>query len=284
MTIKIMTHQRGISLIELLVALLISSILILGVTQIFIDNKRTEVFQQQQTGNQESARFSEIILNEYLGKAGYRRAPDDVLENAFPFAAASSGCASFTEGSAITGMTNKTGLCLRYQPLVSGEPDCTGSATKAFNDTNAFSAPSSTALVVLALYYEPGTALDTGFLQCQNINTAGSSEPIQLVSNVADFRLSFGVGTASVTEKMLKKSGDRFVTSDSWSSSDGQIRAARYSILLASRANQRDGESAVLNEWIATLSEAQQTAIAARDERRIYQIAGSTQTLRNLMP
>ena len=91
--------QNGLSIIELLVALAISTILILGVTQVFLENKRTQAFQQQQNNNQENARFAEIILDEYLGKAGYRRAPDDVLENAFPAAAAASGCSAFTAGS-----------------------------------------------------------------------------------------------------------------------------------------------------------------------------------------
>lgn len=276
--------QSGLSIIELLVALAISSILILGVTQIFIDNKRTQSFQQQQNGNQENARFAEIILNEYLGKAGYRRAPDDVLENAFPAAAAASGCNAFDAGSSVTSMTDETGLCLRYQPLVSGEADCTGAATKTFTDTNAFSAPPSNALVVLALYYEPGATLEAGSLQCQNLNAAGTSAPIQLVNNVAGYRLNFGVGPTSVAEKMLKTSGDRFVEAGSWSAADGQIRAARYSILLASRANQREGGSAILDEWIAAASEDDAEALEAADEGRIYQIAGSTQTLRNLMP
>ena len=275
-------QQRGLSLVELLVALVISTILILGVTQVFIDNKRSQSFQQQQTGNQESARFAEIILNEYLGKAGYRRAPDDVLENAFPATPAAAPCSAFAAGSSVTSMQGKTGLCLRYQPLVSGEADCTGSATTAFDDSQAFSSPKTSALVVLALYYEPGNTLDTGFLECQNTNSAAG--PIELVSNVADFRLNFGVGSVDVAEKMLKTSGDRFVSSSNWTDSDGQIRAVRYSLLLASRANQRDGASAVLEEWVAASTEAQKNAINAADQRRIYQIAGSTQTLRNLMP
>lgn len=276
--------QNGLSIIELLVALAISTILILGVTQVFLDNKRTQAFQQQQNNNQENARFAEIILDEYLGKAGYRRAPDDVLENAFPAAAAASGCSAFTAGSSATNMTNKTGMCLRYQPLVSGQADCTGAATKTFTDTATFSAPPSSALVVLAIYYEPGDTLETGSLKCQNLNAAGTSAPIQLVNNVAGFRLAFGVGPTSVMEKMLKPSGDRFVEANSWSAADGQIRAARYSVLLASRANQREGASAVLDQWIAGASEDEADTLEAADEGRIYQIAGSTQTLRNLMP
>ena len=49
--------QAGLSLIELLIALAISSFLILGITQIYIDNKRSYNFQQSQAGNQENHRF-----------------------------------------------------------------------------------------------------------------------------------------------------------------------------------------------------------------------------------
>ena len=37
-------RQRGLSMIELLVALAISSFLILGITQVYIDNKRNYMF------------------------------------------------------------------------------------------------------------------------------------------------------------------------------------------------------------------------------------------------
>ncbi|MEN1592952.1 prepilin-type N-terminal cleavage/methylation domain-containing protein, partial [Pseudomonas aeruginosa] len=38
--------QKGLSMVELLVALAISSFLILGISQIYIDNKRNYLFQQ----------------------------------------------------------------------------------------------------------------------------------------------------------------------------------------------------------------------------------------------
>ena len=57
-------RQRGLSLIELMVALLLSSFLIIGVTQIFITNKQNYTFQQNQIGNQENSRFSITVLQQ----------------------------------------------------------------------------------------------------------------------------------------------------------------------------------------------------------------------------
>jgi len=54
-----LTAQRGLSMIELLVALAISSFLLLGMSQIYLDNKRTQLFQQNQTGNQENSRITD---------------------------------------------------------------------------------------------------------------------------------------------------------------------------------------------------------------------------------
>jgi type IV pilus assembly protein PilW len=51
-------RQNGLSLIELMVAMVIGLFLILGVTQIFISNQRTYLFQQAQMGNQENGRFT----------------------------------------------------------------------------------------------------------------------------------------------------------------------------------------------------------------------------------
>lgn len=55
--------QAGLSLVELMVALAISSVLILGITQIYIDNKRSYSFQQNQAENQEGAAISCYCYN-----------------------------------------------------------------------------------------------------------------------------------------------------------------------------------------------------------------------------
>ena len=117
MTLTI-TRQRGLSMVELLVALLISSFLILGITQVYIDNRRNYVFQQSQASNQENTRFAEYTLNAWLNKAGYRRTPDQPMDDAFPKVAASPDCNEFLKEAAITGLksTTEAGLFIRYQP------------------------------------------------------------------------------------------------------------------------------------------------------------------------
>lgn len=280
-----LTAQRGLSMIELLVALAISSFLLLGISQIYLDNKRTQLFQQNQTGNQENSRFAALILNEYLGKAGYRRAPDQLIEEAFP-AKSYPGCKEFGKGSAVSVTTDGQGICLRYQPVVSGELDCHGNASPAFTDTTAFKPPPTSSLIVLAIKYVPGTdskALNSGTLECSNVTVANPSY-VELIAGVADFRLEFGVGGKDLLERKLTDGSNRFVSASTWSESSGPIRAVRYSILLASNEDQRDSESLVYNKWYDAADATVKARLADGDGNRIYQVAHATQTIRNLMP
>ncbi|MCW3147087.1 prepilin-type N-terminal cleavage/methylation domain-containing protein [Stutzerimonas stutzeri] len=277
--------QHGLSMIELLVALAISSFLLLGISQIYLDNKRTHLFQQSQAGNQENSRFAALMLNEYLAKAGYRRAPDQLIEDAFP-EKTYAGCKQFGEGSALSATNDGLGICLRYQPVFSGELDCQGNASPAFTDTTAFKAAPASSLIVLAIKYVPGTEpqnLDAGTLECSNL-TADNPSYVELLTGVADFRLEFGVGGADLLEKKLTEGSGRFVSSATWSENDGPIRAVRYSMLLASRENQRDGESLIYSNWYDSADATTKARLAEGDKSRIYQVANGTQTIRNLMP
>ena len=286
MMLKI-TRQRGLSMVELLVALAISSFLILGITQVYIDNKRNYVFQQSQANNQENTRFAEFALNAWLNKAGYRRAPDQALEDAFPDNAASTDCGAFVEGAAVTDFiaasgTKEVGVCIRYQPSSPTELDCQGDAVKTISaDTKLdtpFVKPDDTELVVMAIKFVPDAELNKGSLQCKNLS-ATTPAFVELIDGVADMQFEFATGESDLFEKKLK------ATTPWAATATGLVRAVRYSMLLASRTNQRDSDSKIYTDWIAAVSDsANKARIEAGDKRRVYQLAGSTQTLRNMMP
>lgn len=275
-------NQIGLSMIELLIALALSSFLILGITQIFIDNKRNYAFQQTQASNLESGRFASLMLNEYLGKAGYRRSPSQLLEIAFPQRPEDNDCLQFTVGSSITGLKSGTGFCIRYQPVISGEIDCQGEASKTFDDSQPFIDPPSTSMIVQAIKYAPGDSnkLHEGSLRCKSLN-ATTPQYVELIKGVASLRLDFGVGKADLLEKQVST----FIPQKDWTVTTGAIRSVRYQMLLASRENQRDSDdSKILTDWLANSTAAEKTIINTNDKKRIYQVASNTQTLRNLMP
>lgn len=65
-------HQAGLSLIELMVALVLSMLLMLGVTQIFLSSKATYSTNQELSEIQESGRFALDILVRDIADAGYQ--------------------------------------------------------------------------------------------------------------------------------------------------------------------------------------------------------------------
>jgi len=271
-------------MVELMVALAISSFLILGITQVYIDNKRNYMFQQSQASNQENTRYAEFILNTWLNKAGYRRAPDQAIEDAFPSTVASANCAAFIEGASITNLiptagTNEAGLCIRYQPTSSTELDCQGNTVRSTTVTKLdtpFVKSAQEELVVMAIKFLPDAELNQGTLQCSNLSGTNPAF-VELLDGVADMRFEFATSEGDLFEKRLR--------ANPWSNTaTGLARAVRYSILLASRPNQRDGDSRIYDNWVEAAIGTNKERIETGDRNRIYQMAGSTQTLRNMMP
>ncbi|SHL18026.1 PilW family protein [Phytopseudomonas punonensis] len=276
-------HQAGLSLVELMIALAISSFLILGITQVYIDNQRHYLFQQSQTGNLDSGRFASLIFEQYLSKAGYRRTPSKLLEEAFPVRTASGGCLAFAAGASVTGLDPAEGIgfCVRYQPQVSAELDCQGIASTT-TYAKAFPDVASSSLIVLAFKYEAGASgeLQNGKLLCKSLNVSAPQFTEQL-TGIADMRLDFGIGSTDV----LSKEVTSYVAQKDWTANTGAIRSVRYSLLLASRTAQRDSDdSKVLTDWLALAPAATKTRLQNADNKRIYQVVSNTQTVRNLMP
>ena len=64
-------NQRGLSLVELMIALLLGLVLILGVSQITISSKQTYTVVNSQSQTQENARVVKHFLGRGLRHAGY---------------------------------------------------------------------------------------------------------------------------------------------------------------------------------------------------------------------
>ncbi len=250
--------QRGLSLVELMVAMAISSFLILGVTQIYIDNKRNYLFQQGQSENQENGRYALMMLDQYLKKTGYRRRPDISMEETFP-AGTASGC-TFTAGETITRLS-ESAICIRYQPRDAEELDCLGNGLQNATKT-AIALPYTTSPET----FVQQIALNAdGALTCRRDNASAT-----LLEGVAAVRFDFGVGPATGRE----------VTSFTNEPGAGEvIRTVRYSLLMmSSQGGVSQGiSSKAYSEWYG--DEAEEPA-----DGTLYQIASSTSALRNLMP
>lgn len=279
---KYLTRQTGLSMVELLIALAISSFLILGITQVYIDNQRHYLFQQSQSANLNNGRFASLVLDQYLGKAGYRRNPSSLEEFAFPSQEASGGCMAFPTGASVTNLdpNEGVGFCIRYQPQASGELDCQGTASLVTYDKAFPTNLKRDDLTILAFKYDQGSDLQAGRLLCKSLN-ATTPQFTEQLTGIADMRLEFGVGKTDV----LAKEVTSYLKPSDWTAANGTIRSIRYSLLLASGTGQRDSDdSQVLKDWLAAASASNKTRLERGDNRRIYQVVGSTRNVRNLMP
>lgn len=245
--------QSGLSLVELLVALAIGVFLMLGISQIYLDNNKNSLYQQGQISNQESARFTLLILEQELLKAGYRRRPDDAFENTFP--AATTHCGNFVAGQTVRAVNN--GVCIRYQPSQPLERDCTGNIIDGTPGTPY----SSSRIVTVSL------RANNNELQCTS-NGANIENPAtgSIVSGVTELVLEYGFNATD----------DREITQYIANpDANDNIRSIRYSALLAT-------DSDKLRDGIETTKQWRGENLP--DDGRLYQIATSTITLRNLMP
>ncbi|WP_236101031.1 PilW family protein [Pseudomonas argentinensis] len=256
-------QQAGLSLIELMVAMAISSFLILGVTQIYIDNKKNYLFQQGQAENQENGRFTMQILEQHLAKTGYRREPTDSMDTAFPaLTDTPTGCA-FNVGEVIKRVDAKT-ICIRFQPRDPAEVDCLGNGRPA------------NASVIVTPYTTPAVS----FVEKLSINNArqlicssSASDTAQsgtLIEGIEDFRFDYGVSAA----------GSRTISSyKAEPAASESIRTVRYSALMNTSLENisQDAAFKTYKEWYG--SEANTPT-----NGRAYQIIRNTVMLRNQMP
>lgn len=203
---KPMDRQFGLSLIELMVAMLLSSLLVLGITQIFIDNKRNYAFQQGQSDNIENARYATLLLEQELYRAGYQTRQDNLVGDTFP--ASSAGHCSFGQGEIINYDTDDQRICLRYEPHLPEITLCNGDTASGAANPYEESAP-----VVIELQVFSGTLFCNG--------TA-------LIENTEDVRFSFGVDAANGGGETRKYT----ITP----ASNDAIHSVRYAVLLKSRA------------------------------------------------
>lgn len=248
-------RQQGLSLIELMVALLLSSLLILGVTQLYIDNKRNYAFQQGQSGNLENARYTLMLFEEELYRTGYQSTPGDDPKYTFRAESDASENCAFTAGEVVNFDVEDQILCIRYKPALPTVTICSGETV------NGGAQP-----------YDPNVEPVTVELHVTNNSLHCNGVP--LIDNMVDIKLMFGVSDGLTNE--VQKFTDTPTV-------DEEIHAIRYAALLKSRSeNLADGDSSqVYSAWREKwYSENNSTA----PDRALYLSTENTISLRNLSP
>lgn len=245
--------ENGLSIIELMVALLLSSLIVLGVTQIYIDNKRSYLFQQGQVDNSDTARFSVMFLENELYKAGFRRRPDIDIGEVFKV----DSNRGFQSGSVAAKITN--GIRYRYQASHPELNSCDGSPIGSI--------PSEPYVGITATVVESTIVFDSGTLKCDDE---------VILENIADFQLLYAVGERSDVSRAIKDFTLNPQASD-------EIRGVRYEILFASpNPNVTDiKDNVVYKNWRKKYHNEND---ATPPDGKIYQVASNTIIFRNVTP
>ncbi|MBD9485375.1 prepilin-type N-terminal cleavage/methylation domain-containing protein [Pseudomonas sp. PDM14] len=243
-----MHKQTGISMIELMVALLISSFLILGVTQVYLDNKENYLFQQGQGNNIENARFSILIIDQQLSKTGYRRRPDETFESAFP---ATADCGNMSAGQTVKKVDDSS-FCIRYQPAFTNAKTCDG------NDINN---------IPTKPYLKADPVTEVFTLQDNGDSTLNlTCRGVVIATNIAAIRFEYGFNSGD-EKKISEYSADP---------EDGRtIRAIQFSIL-ATSTNEitKSNSSMAYKHWFGN----------EPTDHKLYTMLSSSSSIRNLMP
>ncbi len=196
---RYLIRQQGFSLIEMMIALTVGTFLVLGVSQIYIDNKRSFLFQQGQTGNRNNAQLTLQVLDRQLARTGYRAEVrlQTNLEAAFPAVGAVAdddgiSCPAFAAGATFAATTDSVdaprGVCIRYQgALDSKDLDCLGNVIPRVN-LNAGGN------VLLKLSYTASATPGAGTLSCtvwsERAGALTRKGNAVLVQGLQDFRWS----------------------------------------------------------------------------------------------
>lgn len=249
-------QQQGLSLIELMVAMLIGTFLILGITEIFINNQKSYLFQQSQVSNQENGRFALTILSQELAKAGYRSLPIDPIPASTGVV---TGC-NFAAGASVAAIST-TALCIQYQASSRTDTGCLGAGLSQSNQ-NLIVKPYAQSNPIIVEKITLDTA--TSSLTC---TTTAGTQP--LVTGISDIRFDYGSGS------------DRNLTTFGASPSL-TIGAVRYAALMQSAGGASIRDSAdvplALTEWNSRYG------TKLNDTTRLYQIVQTTVMLRNQLP
>lgn len=181
------SRSAGFSLVELMIALVVSLLLLAGVLQILLSNRNSTAFQRDMARLQEDARLSSFVIENVVAHAGYRVQLDD--DHLFKASDRSSNGVAFANGAYIAGADGpgQSGdnasdvLRVRFQ-VGEDHKGCSGP------EIGVTEAPEST-LKLADLEFH----VDDTTLRCLDHSAGGDQEPQPIVEHVVRFNVAYGI-------------------------------------------------------------------------------------------
>lgn len=166
--------MQGLSLIELLISLVLSSALILTVSTLYLAVKKHYLLQESVLSTQVNSRLLHSLLLEYVAKAGFRQHFDQERSQVFPTLTTYAEC-SFKAAQVLVVDTQLNRFCVRYEAATNAQLDCTGQPIEG------------TAVLLFEFRLNPQQPY-LGALYCKNL-VAKVPVAVELLSGIADVRL-----------------------------------------------------------------------------------------------
>lgn len=255
---KNLTFQRGFSLVELMVAVVLGLLLTIVVSTIFLGGKQTFKTQDDLSRVQENGRFALDLLGRTVRLAGYMDDPTATpgFLTVFDPTAATKRAVDGVDGTA----SAADEITVRY----AGSTDL---ALRDCGDQPSTGIP--TGVVVTNRFY-----VDGGTLKCDSSGTGLTAGTYALIDGVEDFQVKYGEDTDTTRDLIANRYVDYGDVSN-W----GRLVSVRVCLILKS-TNTFPDISSVGQTYYPCFSTSTTTATDGYI-RRVY---NSTITLRNQAP
>ena len=194
------THQKGFSLVELMVALTLGLLLIAGLGQVFVGSKQAFRAQEGVSDVQENGRFAIDILGRQIRLAGYRPAvlqPPQIDDPSMP--AGSEAIFGFDNTATSGRAPGSDVLLIAYEGAADGgvTTDCMGNAVAAGAE------------VVNAFFINAEREL-----RC-TVNDASQQAAGQpLLEGISDMQILYGVDNTACGTSLTPNTGFAYVTAN----------------------------------------------------------------------
>lgn len=168
--------QLGISLIEMMIAVLIGLILLAGVSQIYLANKQAYRLQESISYVNGNARYAVLFLQESTAMTGYKGDPSESDNDAFP-SGSIAGCGNFDKGQYINSGSNSTDLfCIKMKA-----PDYSSGTADFAVINDCVGEPVAAEVIVTTRFFISAN----NELSCATVHSDGTTGNQPLISDIS---------------------------------------------------------------------------------------------------
>ncbi|GAA5317387.1 MAG: hypothetical protein AseanaTS_25920 [Candidatus Pelagadaptatus aseana] len=248
-------QQSGFSLIELMIAMVLSLVILLGVMQVFLGSRQTYVLADDMSRIQENGRFSLEFLAQSIRMGGYQGGKADFIRSFYR-----TTCEEFapcTDNGAGTD-SDRLAVWLNPPPDDGTDTDCTGAGV---NNED---------IIANVYYITNDAATGINSLTCRGFNitnNAWNAAEQPLIDGIDNMQVLYGIDNPDPASPDATDTGVNQYVNASQVADWGLVKAVRVALLVSSGAENGSGEEMTRNY---VLLDAPQQAITDDHVRQIY--------------